>query len=111
STALAGAVALAMPVMLVHTQTASPQARAQRRATRAAPAAPALKRTIPYVDAKPILDALRADLLPAELIAKEPTARQSAWPGWVAGRDAQIRSRVVRGDEESIVNFLMFGTS
>src|SRR3954469_9595250 len=110
--ALAIAVALATSVILVHTQTTPPPAAAERRASRAGPAAaPALKRNIPYAEAKPILDSLREDLVPPELMTKRPTARQSSWPAWVARREAEIRARVARGDEESVVNLLMFGTS
>jgi hypothetical protein len=39
-----------------------------------------------------------------------PGDRRNAWPGWVAHRDAQIRARLVRGSEDSIVNLLFFGT-
>ena len=35
----------------------------------------------------------------------------SAWPGWVLQHDASIRSRLERGDEDSIVNLLLFGVT
>ncbi|HQR40688.1 MAG TPA: class I SAM-dependent methyltransferase, partial [Blastocatellia bacterium] len=36
---------------------------------------------------------------------------EAAWNTWVAQRDAEIRDRLTRGDEDSIVNFLLFGTT
>jgi hypothetical protein len=77
----------------------------------AAEASGPARTNVPYSDAKPILDALREDLLPAELRTGTPAQRQAAWPRFLTRRDAEIRARVVGGDEESIVNFLMFGTS
>ena len=68
-------------------------------------------RYIPYGDAKPILEALRADLLPGGLRGKSDRELQAAWPGWVSGRDTEIRARLEQGDEDSIVNFLLFGVS
>ena len=66
---------------------------------------------IPYADARPIIESLREELLPTELRARTPAQRQSMWPGWVAARDKTIRARVAQGDEDSIFNFLLFGTS
>src|SRR5439155_23991169 len=66
---------------------------------------------IPYLDATPVLHALRDDLLPAELRGKGPDQLESLWPGWIARRDAEIRGRLTRGDEDSIVNFLMYGVT
>lgn len=65
----------------------------------------------PYLDARPILAALRQELLPAELRARTPTQLESAWPGWLSRRDAEIRARLARGDEDSIVNWLLFGVT
>src|SRR5436190_21042216 len=83
----------------------------QKQTASAAVGAAPVKTNIPFVDAKPILATLREDLVPAELGARTPAQRQSAWPAWVARRDAKIRARVTRGDEESVVNFLVFGTT
>ena len=66
---------------------------------------------IPYADAKPIFEALREDLLPAEFRGLTPAQREAAWPGWVRQRDATIRARVAEGDEDSVINLLQFGTS
>jgi SAM-dependent methyltransferase len=61
---------------------------------------------IPYEAARPILQAL-SDVVPAEL----STATAETWAKWVASRDSEIRRRLAQGDEDSLVNFLLFGTS
>jgi hypothetical protein len=33
------------------------------------------------------------------------------WPAWVAKRDAEIRGRLARGDEDSLVYLWLYGTS
>ncbi len=67
--------------------------------------------SIPYSDAKPVFDALRSDLLPVVFRDKSPAQRESMWPAWVAQRDADIRARVAAGDEDSVINLLLYGTS
>jgi hypothetical protein len=71
--------------------------------------AQALKQLTPYSEAKPIFDALRSDLLPAEL--RDASTRESSWSAWVRQHDAAIRARVAAGDEDSIIHLLLFGTS
>ena len=66
---------------------------------------------IPYADAKPILEALRADLLPEQLRSQTPAQREAAWPAWVSKRDADIRERLAAGDEDSVITFLLFGVT
>jgi len=64
---------------------------------------------VPFSDAEPILKAL-SEILPQEL--KDPPDKvQSRWPAWVAQRDSEIRARLAQGEEDTIVNFLLFGTS
>jgi hypothetical protein len=65
---------------------------------------------IPYEEARPILEAL-SEVAPAELKTVEQAALASAWSKWAARRDAEIRARLIQGDEDSLVNFLLFGTS
>lgn len=65
---------------------------------------------ISYKDARPIVEAL-ADVLPAELRSANGGDLSSIWAGWVARRDAEIRARLVQGDEDSLINFMLFGTS
>lgn len=66
---------------------------------------------IPYADVRPILDTLRADLIPAELRPLAPAQREAMWPEWVAHRDADIRARLAAGDEDTVITFLLFGVS
>ncbi len=65
---------------------------------------------ISYGDAKPILERLAASL-PTELAGKSASELEGAWGDWVARRNHEIRARLERGDEDSIVNFLLFGTT
>lgn len=64
---------------------------------------------VPYSDARPILASLRKELLPQDLLNASDVER--AWPAWIAGHDASIRARVLAGDDESVLNLLLFGTS
>jgi len=66
---------------------------------------------IPYADARPIFDALRADLIPTELRTLAPAVREAMWPDWVSRRDADIRARLAAGDEDSVITFLLFGVT
>lgn len=63
-----------------------------------------------YAQARPILEALR-EIAPGDLkAAAEPEAAE-AWAKWAQQRDRDIRARLNQGDEDSLVNFLLFGTS
>ena len=48
---------------------------------------------------------------PALRLSKEPLALSSEWPQWIRKKDTEIRARLTQGDEDSLVNFLLFGTS
>jgi SAM-dependent methyltransferase len=74
-------------------------------------AAESVSVNIPFADGRPILDLLQPQLWPMELQGKTPAALESFWPDWVKREDAAIRERVQAGDEDSIINFLLFGTS
>jgi hypothetical protein len=63
-----------------------------------------------YNDVHHILPFL-TDALPAELKSSNNADRRRAWQDWVTGHDRDIRSRLVRGDRDTIVNWLLFGTS
>jgi hypothetical protein len=65
---------------------------------------------IPYKDAKPILET-EAEILPPGLAGKSEDELARNWPAWVARHDAEIRTRLAQGDEDSLVNFLAFGTT
>ena len=63
-----------------------------------------------YEDARPILEAMR-EILPAELRSADATDLPVQWRRWVERRNADIRARLAQGDEDSLINFLLFGTS
>jgi hypothetical protein len=65
---------------------------------------------IPYPEAKPILERLAASL-PVELAGRPTSELEPIWVEWVSRRNVEIRARLERGDEDSIVNFLLFGTT
>lgn len=73
-------------------------------------AATSRKALMSYADASPVLEAMR-DSLPADLTSKSRAELESAWPAWASRRDADIRRRLERGDEDSVVNFWMYGTT
>ena len=80
-------------------------------ATIASAQAPVRKVPIPYSDARPIFQALQPQLWPAELRATPAPQIEALWPGWIAREDAAIRARVRAGDEDSIINLLLYGTT
>ncbi len=63
-----------------------------------------------YSEAQPVLTALQ-EILPETLKNRTSDGLASAWPGWIRGRDAEIRARLALGDQDSLVNLLLFGTS
>jgi SAM-dependent methyltransferase len=65
---------------------------------------------IPYGDAASLIDAL-ASHAPSELRNRAPSERALQWDGWVARHDARIRARLEAGDEDSAVNFWLYGTT
>ncbi len=64
----------------------------------------------PFAEARTILDRLPA-AGPAELRSAAPAGAASAWGEWAARHDTEIRARLDRGDEDSVVNFWLYGTS
>jgi len=49
-------------------------------------------------------------VLPMELSGSRDEA-QSAWPRWIQNHDREVRSRLLRGEEDTLVNFVLFGVS
>src|SRR6476469_8877769 len=76
-------------------------------ASGAASSADAAKTSIPYAEARPILEAFH-DKLPAGLRSGTPAELEAAWPQWTHDHDAEVRARLARGDEDSVVNFWMY---
>jgi len=61
------------------------------------------KTPLAFEDARPLVDRFRADgLLPPALADKTNADLGTVWPAWVAFRDAEIRARLHRGDEDSV---------
>ncbi len=63
-----------------------------------------------YNDVQQVL-AFSTDALPPELKSSDLSIQRKAWRDWVMAHDRDIRKRLVRGDEDTIVNWLLFGTS
>lgn len=63
-----------------------------------------------YDDARAILASLD-EILPRELKGKTESEQEALWPLWATRHDAEIRARLAQGDEDSLINFLLFGTS
>jgi hypothetical protein len=63
-----------------------------------------------YDDVEQILRHL-SDALPTELKPSAQSDPRKAWSDWIPDHDADIRKRLQRGDEDTIVNWLLFGTS
>ena len=49
-------------------------------------------------------------VLPMELSGSRDEAR-NAWPRWIQNHDREVRSRLLRGEEDTLVNFVLFGVS
>src|SRR4030095_946270 len=62
-----------------------------------------------YTDVQRVLTSL-ADILPRELQSPSGTS-QKRWREWAIGHDRDIRTRLLRGDQDTLVHWLLFGTS
>lgn len=60
--------------------------------------------------ASDVLSALRGNL-PAGLRGRAAAELKRLWPQWVEQHDRDVRARLARGDEDSLVNFWLYGTS
>ncbi len=65
-------------------------------------------RAMTLAEALPVLHAV-GERVPEEL--RVPQLTESIWSKWVARRDADIRSRLDKGDEDSVVNLMLYGTT
>src|SRR6266436_6770876 len=75
-----------------------------------APSSGGYVRYTPYNEARPILEAM-AEIAPAEVRDAPAEKKEQEWSRWIERRDEEIRKRLAQGDIDSVVNFLMFGTS
>lgn len=65
---------------------------------------------IPYSDARVIFEGIPT-AAPEPLKGMSSEERAAAWPKWVVERDREIRGRLEQGEEDTLTNFLLFGTS
>src|SRR5262244_2963014 len=79
-------------------------------ATAASPQPKPQARFLTYEEARPLLQSLD-EVLPAELKGKSAETQADVWPAWVKAQDSAVRARLRRGDEDTLVNFLLFGVS
>jgi len=63
-----------------------------------------------YAEVRDALAAL-TEILPTGLKSAGASGAEGAWTQWIQGQDRAIRGRLQRGDEETIVNWLLFGTT
>lgn len=63
-----------------------------------------------FKEAQPNLQTL-AESLPDELKGLNEKQLSETWTRWVRKSDQDIRARLAQGDEDSLINFLLFGTS
>jgi hypothetical protein len=75
-----------------------------------AAAAIAPARFVRFSEVRPILTEL-AGMLPADLNTLTPPQLETAWPVWIERHDRDVRARLEQGDEDTIVNWMLFGTS
>ena len=68
------------------------------------------RRSLTYEDARAVVDLLNAKL-PPTLARETATGRAAAWPAWLDEHRTRQQERLDRGDEDSLVNLWLFGTS
>ena len=79
--------------------------------TPAAPVTAAPTRTdIPLADVRAVVDA-RSTYIPPAFKNQSPAAIETAWSAWRDEQRADVRARLERGGEDSLVNFWLYGTS
>lgn len=61
-------------------------------------------------EAAPVLAAVSSSL-PTELRGRSAQEIARRWSSWIEQRDREVRARLARGDEDSLVNFWLYGTS
>jgi hypothetical protein len=107
---LCGVALAATAYGLLRGRADTPHATPAGAAPPSATASPRATVNIPFEDATPIIEA-RGDDVPSELKARSGADLAGAWAAWVSRHDAGIRGRLARGDEDSVVNFWLYGTT
>ena len=67
-------------------------------------------RPITLAEARPVLTALGGHV-PSELRNLTGPDADARWTAWLTQRDAAIRRRIATGDEDSVVNLMLYGTT
>jgi len=70
----------------------------------------AVIRFLNYDEAQPVVQSGKLTL-PSSLSSMRSGAIRAAWPQWVRDRDLAIRTRLDRGEEDTLANFVLFGVS
>jgi hypothetical protein len=65
---------------------------------------------VTYLEAEPTI-AASGSAAPSAITQLPPSDRATPWARWVADRRAAVAARVLRGEEDSLVPLLLFGTS
>lgn len=65
---------------------------------------------VTFEQAAPVLQAVPSNL-PRALRGRSAQEIARLWPSWVGRHDRDVRARLERGDEDSLVNFWLYGTS
>ena len=65
---------------------------------------------VTFEQAAPVLRAAASNL-PSALRGRSTPEIAWLWPAWVERHDRDVRARLERGDEDSLVNFWLYGTS
>jgi hypothetical protein len=65
---------------------------------------------VTFEQAAPVLQALPSNL-PSALRGRSTQEIARLWPSWIEQHDRDVRARLERGDEDSLVNFWLYGTS
>jgi len=76
----------------------------------AAAAGVAPARFVRLSEARPMLTEL-AGRLPPALVTLTPAQLDTEWPRWIERHDRDIRARLDQGDEDTVVNWMLFGTT
>ena len=66
--------------------------------------------SIPYEEVQPIAKALK-EAAPVELRRNEADVLAKAWPVWAARHSTLAQERMTQGDEDTLANLIIFGTS
>lgn len=74
------------------------------------PASPPAVELLPFEEGWPVCSAL-PDQLPAHWRNSDPASIRAGWAAWLGEKNATIRERLARGEQDTLVNFLLFGVS